>query len=82
MPNTLQKAQMTILDNAECLQELKSAAVTGNEPEIFDSQVCTGIGDREISACSVSISGIVSTSNRFLLASSSSYKRFPIDPAI
>ncbi|XP_017766530.1 PREDICTED: transmembrane protease serine 9-like [Eufriesea mexicana] len=50
LPETLQKAEVTILDNAECLQELKS--VPGEDPELFDSQICTGIGAKEISACS------------------------------
>lgn len=54
LPNILQKANVPILDNAECLKELTSQPVVGNQPELFDTQVCSGIAGKEVSACSVS----------------------------
>lgn len=55
VPNILQKAVVPILDNAECLKELKSQNTIGKQPELFDTQVCSGSTGKEISACSVSI---------------------------
>ncbi|XP_017891817.1 trypsin-1 [Ceratina calcarata] len=52
LPNTLQKAVVPIEDNAQCLEELKSASSIGQQPEIFDTQVCSGSAGKEISACS------------------------------
>ncbi|XP_028521724.2 trypsin-1-like [Apis cerana] len=52
LPNILQKANVPILDNAECLKELTSQSVVGNQPELFDTQVCSGIAGKEVSACS------------------------------
>ena len=60
MPNVLQKAVVPILDNADCYKQLTSAPVSGQKPELFDTQVCSGIAGKEVSACSVSVSRIIS----------------------
>ncbi|KAK9296002.1 hypothetical protein QLX08_009849 [Tetragonisca angustula] len=52
MPNVLQKAVVPILDNADCYKQLTSQPVSGQKPELFDTQVCSGIAGKEVSACS------------------------------
>ncbi|XP_076679581.1 trypsin-1-like [Andrena cerasifolii] len=52
MPTVLQKAVVPILDNDECYKELTSVPVDGQQPELFDTQVCSGIAGKEVSACS------------------------------
>lgn len=59
MPNVLQKAVVPILDNKDCYQQLTSESVIGQKPQLYDTQVCSGIAGKEVSACSVSISHIV-----------------------
>lgn len=59
MPNVLQKAVVPILDNNDCYKQLTSGSIVGSKPELFDTQVCSGIAGKEVSACSVSISHIV-----------------------
>lgn len=56
MPNVLQKAVVPILDNADCYKQLTSQPISGQKPELFDTQVCSGIAGKEVSACSVSVS--------------------------
>ncbi|XP_068980998.1 transmembrane protease serine 9-like [Bombus flavifrons] len=52
LPNVLQKAVVPILDNNDCYKQLSSGSVIGQKPELFDTQVCTGIAGKEVSACS------------------------------
>ncbi|KAK1122189.1 hypothetical protein K0M31_009415 [Melipona bicolor] len=52
MPNILQKAVVPILDNADCYKQLTAQPVSGQQPELFDTQVCSGIAGKEVSACS------------------------------
>lgn len=59
LPNVLQKAVVPILDNNDCYKQLTSGSVIGQKPELYDTQVCSGIAGKEVSACSVSISHIV-----------------------
>ncbi|XP_029051283.1 trypsin-1-like [Osmia bicornis bicornis] len=52
LPNKLQKAVVPILSNEECLKELKSKPIIGDQPELFSTQVCSGTAGKEVSACS------------------------------
>ncbi|XP_076227354.1 transmembrane protease serine 9 [Nomia melanderi] len=52
LPTVLQKAYVPILDNAECYKELTSQPAVGQQPELFDTQVCSGAAGKEVSACS------------------------------
>ncbi|XP_076377357.1 trypsin-1 [Megalopta genalis] len=52
LPNLLQKANVPILGNDECYKELTSQPTSGEQPELFETQVCSGTADKEVSACS------------------------------
>ncbi|XP_053982344.1 trypsin-1-like [Hylaeus volcanicus] len=49
--NVVHKAVVPILENADCLQELTKDHLIGKVPQLFDSEVCTGVAGKEVSAC-------------------------------
>ncbi|XP_076632942.1 trypsin-1-like [Colletes latitarsis] len=52
LPTVLQKAVVPILDNEECYRLLTSQPVVGQQPQLYDTQVCSGLAGKEVSACS------------------------------
>ncbi|XP_076284726.1 trypsin-1 [Lasioglossum baleicum] len=52
LPSVLQKATVPILDNDDCYKQLTAQPAVGQQPELFDTQVCSGADGKEVSACS------------------------------
>lgn len=79
LPAVLQKVTIPILDNASCLAKFPKNII-GKQPEIYDTQICTGSVKGE-SACSVRLIDAFydlnsqSTESRCRILPSSNYRR-------
>ncbi|XP_015433606.1 PREDICTED: transmembrane protease serine 9-like [Dufourea novaeangliae] len=52
LPTVLQKAYVPILENDDCYNQLTAQPAVGKQPELFETQVCSGTAGQEVSACS------------------------------